>query len=64
MVDKESFKEQIKAYSTDYTSEINFQEAVREYFRATTNSSVPEEVMGLIQGQSGCVLNKESSAFR
>lgn len=64
MMEKEAFKEHIKACSKDYTNEVNFQEAIKEFYRATSNSVLPEEVVELVESQSGDTLTKESSAFR
>jgi amyloid beta precursor protein binding protein 1 len=63
--EKEAFKAQIKAMSRNFNHEVNFQEAVKESYRAYGVKALPDEAMEVLVAQRGedAVLDKDSRHF-
>jgi amyloid beta precursor protein binding protein 1 len=61
--EKESFKQSIKSMSRDFNMEMNFQEAVKEYYRAFATKDLPGEVIEIIDNQCTKVLDAQSTEF-
>lgn len=61
--DKEAFKFSLKGMSRDFNKEQNFEEAVKEAYRAFSSKTLPEEVLDLLVLQENKYLSAESSEF-
>lgn len=64
--EKEEFKSFIKSQARDYHNEVNYQEAVREYYRGYAKKTLSDALVDLVQAQreeKGYRLTSQSSEF-
>ena len=64
--EKEEFKSFIKSQARDYHNEVNYQEAVREYYRGYAKKTLSGALVELLQAQreeNGYRLTSQSSEF-
>ena len=61
--EKEAFKQAVKGMARDYSKEQNYEEAVKEAYRAFATKTLPDDVLDLLVKQERNVLSAESSQF-